>query len=73
MSFQSVRGGWSLALGVGNYNNVTDILEEGIMFAIYKSGPWVGIKLPENSNIGWIGMDNVQYDLTVRTLYFRLK
>ena len=66
MSYQNPIGKWSLSLGVGNMDDDLGVLDDGIMFAIYGTGPWAGIKLSNDTNVGWLGMDNTQYDLMVR-------
>lgn len=65
MAFHAYRDPWSFAMGIGNYDHDDDVVDNGFAFTIYGSGPWGGVKQTKNSNLGWIGMNNVNFDLMV--------
>ena len=46
---------WMLVLGLGNMDSTGEILDSGLMFSVYESGPWVAFKYPDNPTVWWIG------------------
>ena len=46
---------WMLVLGLGNMDSRGEILDSGLMFSVYESGPWVAFKYPDNPTVWWIG------------------
>ena len=38
---------------------------QGILFGVYDTGPWLGIKMRGNDFIGWIGAGLQTYNLMV--------
>ena len=46
---------WKLVLGFGNMDSNNEILDNGIMFSWYESGPWVSFKFPGNPSFAWVG------------------
>ena len=69
LSFQNIRSFWSLTLGLGNMNLYEGVYEDGILYGVWESGPWVGIKMPKNTAIGWVGGGTAVYDLMVTIFY----
>ena len=41
------------------------IMDNGLMFGIYATGPWLGLKFSNNPNVGWIGAGKTQHDFMV--------
>ena len=41
------------------------VMDNGLMFSIYESGPWVGYKISGNPAIGWIGAGTHEMDYMV--------
>ena len=65
-SVHNVRGSyWSLVLGLGSMDEQDYVLDNGLMFSIYESGPWVGYKISGNPAIGWIGAGTHEMDYMV--------
>ena len=56
---------FALTLGIGNMDSGNIVLDDGIMFSVYETGPWVGFKLTGNPTMGWIGGGTTQYDFMV--------
>ena len=46
------------------------VLDDGIMFSVYETGPWVAFKLAGNPTMGWIGGGTTQYDFMVTEIIF---
>ena len=44
------------------------VLEDGLMFSVYESGPWVGYKFTGNPAVGWIGAGTHEMDYMVKRL-----
>ena len=44
------------------------VLDDGILFAVYETGPWVGFKLAGNPSMGWVKGGTAQYDFMVSML-----
>ena len=65
MSYMNPRDTWALALGLGNMDDDNYVLGDGIFLSVYETGPWAGIKLRDNNNIGWLGANNLYYDMMV--------
>lgn len=42
------------------------VLDNGLMFSVYESGPWVGYKISGNPAIGWIGAGTHIMDYMVK-------
>ena len=50
------------------------VYDDGIMYGVWESGPWLGVKMPKNTAIGWIGGGTAVYDLMViNNLYISRK
>ena len=65
LSYQNIRSFWNLALGIGNLNIYDGTIDDGIMYGVWESGPWLGLKMPGNSAMGWVGGGTTLYDLMV--------
>ena len=62
----NVRGSyWSLVLGLGTMDDDDIVLDNGFMFSVYHSGPWVGYKFSDIPAIGWIGAGTHDMDFMV--------
>ena len=62
----NVRGSyWSLVLGLGTMDDDDIVLDNGFMFSVYHSGPWVGYKFSGIPAIGWIGAGTHKMDFMV--------
>ena len=64
-SYQNIRSYWSLALGIGNRNLFKNVYEDGFLYGVWESGPWIGFKLPGTSAMGWIGGGTAVYDFLI--------
>ena len=56
---------WKLVLGLGNMDSSQEILDNGFMFSVFESGPWVAFKFPNNPSTGWIGGGTELFELMV--------
>ena len=68
-SYQNIRSYWSLALGIGNRNLFKNVYEDGFLYGVWESGPWIGFKLPGTTAMGWIGGGTAVYDFLVCSLH----
>ena len=41
------------------------VYEDGLLYGVWESGPWVGFKMPKVTAMGWIGGGTAVYDLMV--------
>ena len=57
---------WSLVLGLGTMDEDDIVLDNGLMFSVYESGPWVGYKFTNNPAIGWIGAGTEMMEFMVK-------
>ena len=57
-----------MTLGIGNMDEENVVLDDGILFAVYETGPWVGFKLAGNPSMGWVKGGTAQYDFMVSML-----
>ena len=46
-----------------------EILDNGFMFPVFESGPWVAFKFPNNPSTGWIGGGTELFELMVTLTY----
>ena len=56
---------WSFSLGWGNMDERNYILDNGFLFGVYETGPWLGAKFQDNPSMGWIGGGTKSYDIGV--------
>ena len=56
-------------LGLGNMDSSQEILDNGFMFSVFESGPWVAFKFPNNPSTGWIGGGTELFELMVTLTY----
>ena len=61
---------WSFSLGWGNMDNGNFILDNGFMFGVYESGPWLGAKFQDNPSMDWIGGGTKSYNIGVKCRQF---
>ena len=52
-------------MALGNMDEQNHILENGIMFSVYETGPWLAFKFSNTSNLAWVGGGTVNYDFMV--------
>ena len=45
------------------------VYEDGLLYGVWESGPWVGFKMPKVTAMGWIGGGTAVYDLMVIKLF----
>ena len=55
MSYLHPRNHWSIALAFGTKLESEAEITEGILFAVFDTGPWVGFKRPQSDTYAWIG------------------
>ena len=70
MSWVNPRDTWSISLGFGTKQEQEIEMTEGILFAVYATGPWIGIKQASSVTYAWIGgggMD-IEYHFQVRII-----
>ena len=57
---------WSTILGFGTLNSNLTTFQEAILFAIYESGPWLGVKDRDQDSLKWEALgDTLKRDLHV--------
>lgn len=56
---------WALVLGIGNTGPNDDIMDNGIMFGVYESGPWLAFKFSNDPFPGWIGGGTELFNMMV--------
>ena len=58
---------WKLVLGLGTMDSRQQVLESGVMFTVYDSGPWLAYKFANNPSKGhgWIGGGTELFELMV--------
>ena len=59
-------------MALGNMDEQNHILENGIMFSVYETGPWLAFKFSNSSNIAWIGGGTKIYDYMVYSHFYFL-
>ena len=57
---------WALVLGIGNTGPNDDIMDNGIMFGVYESGPWLAFKFSNDPFPGWIGGGTELFNMMVK-------
>ena len=57
---------WALVFGIGNTGPNDDIMDNGIMFALYESGPWVAFKFSNDPFAGWVGGGTELFNMMVK-------
>ena len=62
MSWINPRNIWSTSVGFGTKQEKEIEMTEGILFAVYATGPWIGIKQASSGNIVWIGGGGMDHD-----------
>ena len=55
LSYVNTRHVWGIIMSFGTIAPDWIKLEEGFFFGVWKTGPWIGFKLPGTDNIAWIG------------------
>ena len=66
MIYQNSQNPWISVLGFGIINHSFTAIEEGLMFGIWETGPWIGIKYRRSENYIWIGLgEGISIDLQV--------
>ena len=56
MMYQNSQNPWISVLGLGVINPSFTAIEEGIMFGVWETGPWLGIKYRASESYSWIGL-----------------
>ena len=67
---------WSSVVGFGTIRSDFVDMEEGVIFGIWETGPWLGVKYRTGPSYHWVGMgENFMHDLQIwrHLLYYRLR
>ena len=62
---------WSFILGLGTMDEEDFVVDNGLLFGAYESGPWVGYVVPGGKELeGWVAAGEEHYEFMVRKLIF---
>ena len=66
MTYQSMTNFWSTVFSFGSINDDFTDLEEGYLFGVWETGPWLGYKGSEDSVYEWLALgENFLHDLQI--------
>ena len=61
---------WSFILGLGTMDEDDFVVDNGLLFGAYESGPWVGYVVPGKEIEGWVAAGEELYEFMVRKPIF---
>ena len=61
---------WSFILGLGTMDEEDFVVDNGLLFGAYESGPWVGYVVPGKEIEGWVAAGEELYEFMVRKPIF---
>ena len=61
---------WAFILGLGTMDEDDFVVDNGLLFGAYESGPWVGYVVPGKEIEGWVAAGEELYEFMVRKPIF---
>ena len=66
MMYQNHLSSWSSVMGFGTIRTDFIDMEEGVVFGIWETGPWIGMKYRTSDSYAWVAMgENFMQDLQI--------
>ena len=66
MLYLNHQNPWSSVIGFGTIKPSFLSMDEGVVFGIWETGPWIGVKYRTSESFKWVGMgENWLSDLQV--------
>ena len=66
MLYENYLSSWSTVVGFGTLRSDFLEMEEGVIFAVWETGPWLGVKYQAGPSYHWVALgENFMHDLQI--------